>query len=161
MPLDVIKWIKGWRLDKFFKSVKDNIDKVAISVTEAVKNAAEGEAVKAIASVIDEALHSTIAEDGLELIKTASVKALAVELAIQGVPDNPTGEDILKFEKAAFEAITGMQPEGKSKLWTTFAAQLYSIIKDALEQDNKLTFAEIVAIVEAAYKAYKSDLESN
>jgi hypothetical protein len=157
MPIDVIKWVKGWRLDKAFKSAKDFVDKVAISVTQGIKTAAEGTIAQTISVIIDEALNTHLAADALTALKFASMKALAVELAIQGLPDNPTGDDIAEFEFAVFQAITGKSPQARSKLWTTFAAQFYQLIKDAIGENSTLTFAQIVALIEKAYQQFKED----
>lgn len=160
MSIDVIKWVKGWRLDKVFKSAKDFVDKVAISVTQGVKTAAEGTVAQTISVIIDEALHTHLAEDVLAKVKIGTMKALAAELALKGLPDNPSGDDILAFEKSVFEAITGKSPQALSKLWTTFAAQLYQDIHEAIGENTTLTFAQIVDLVEKAYKQFKADQEA-
>jgi hypothetical protein len=157
MPIDVIKWVKGWKLGKVFKSAKDFVDKVAVSVTQGIKTAAEGTIAQTISVVIDEALHTHLAEDALAVIKIAAMKALAVELAIKGLPDNPSGDDILAFEKEVFEAITGKTPQAQSKVWTTFAAQLYEDIHEAIGENTTLTYAQIVILIEKAYQQFKED----
>ena len=151
---DVWEWFR-----RTFKHVKYDVDKIAISVTQAIKTAADSPISQVIATSIDTALHSHLAEDALAVIKVAAIRALAVELALQGVPDNPSEDDILNFEKEVYKAIAGKDPQAQSKLWTSFAASLYSIIKEALNEGNDLTFAEIVAIVEDAYQAYKKAQE--
>ncbi len=156
--MDILKWVKGWRLDKALHSVKDFVDKVAISVTQGIKTAAEGTIAQTISVVIDEALKTHLAEDALAALKIAAMQALAVELAIQGLPDNPTGDDIQNFEIAVFKAITGETPQGQSKVFTSFAAQLYTLIHAAIGENTTLTFAQIVDIVEKAYQQYLQDV---
>src|ERR1051326_5769916 len=158
---DVWKWIRGWRLDKAFKSAKDFVDNVAIGVTQAVKTALDSPAAQVISETIDEALKTHLAEDALAALKIAAMQALAVELAIQGLPNNPTGDDIQKFNEEVYKAITGKDPQAQSKVWTTFAAQLYVSIHDALGGATNLTFAEIVLIIENAYQQYKADVAAN
>jgi len=159
MSLDIIKWIKGWRLDKFFHNFKKNALNVAISITEAVKTTSEGALFTTLATVIDEALKTHVASDVLSIIHSASLKLLAAELAVEGLPDNPTEADILEFEKRVFEAISGQSTFGQSKLWTTFASQMYGIIQERLatDTDGKYTFAEIVEDIEKAYQQFVKD----
>lgn len=161
MSLDVIKWIKGWRLDKAFHSFKEHADKIAISITEAVKTVLDGKVVSAIAEVIDHALGAHVAEDVLKVLNSATLKALAVELAIQGLPDNPNEEEGKIFEDTVVKAITGLDPKGRSKFLTTFAAQVYGLIKDAVDSGETLTFAAIVGIIENAYQLYLTDLKDS
>lgn len=153
----LFKWIDGWRLGRWFRNFKKGAGKAAISITEAIKTASEGTLFKTLSNTIDSVFHTHLASDALELIHTATIKALGVELAIQGLPDNPTEADILEFETAVVKAISGLDPKGQSKLWTTLAAQTYGTIQEALKDDNVLTFAEIVDIVEKAYQNYLED----
>lgn len=161
MSLDILKWIKGWRLDKFFSNFKQNVAKVAVVITEAIKTATEGTLLTTLSAIIDSALKTHLASDALQLIHTASLKALAVELAIVGLPDNPTEQDILEFEKRVFEAISGLSVYGQSKLWTSFAAQIFGIIKQHVDNNDEFTYAVIVDIIEKGYQAYLKDKEDN
>lgn len=158
MALDIIGWIHGWKLSQWFSHFKANADKVAIAVTQAVKTALEGQVAQSISAVLDEIFKTHIAEDVLAVLKVAALKTLAIELAIQGIPDNPSGDDILNFEKQVWEAITGKSPQDKAKLWTTFAAQFFVRVKALLGENTTLTFAQIVILIEQAYQDYLSDL---
>ena len=153
----LFKWIDGWRLGRWFRNFQKGAAKAAVAITEAVKTASEGTLVKTLSNTIDSVFHTHLATDALELIHATTIKALAVELAIQGLPDNPTEADILAFETAVVKAVSGLDPHGQSKLWTTLAAQTFGSIKEALQKDGDLSFADIVLEVEKASKNYLED----
>lgn len=162
------KWLNGLHIGRgignFFHSFKENVSKIAIGITEAVKTATEGTLFKTLASTIDTAFKTHLASDVLDLIHKGTLKALAVELAIEGLSDNPTEQDILDFENRVIAAITGLSPKNKSKLWTTLASQIYGLVQEATKDDTTLTWAEIVEIVETAYQDFlqdKADEENN
>ncbi len=168
MPLDIQKWLSGAHIGRnianLFKSFKKGVAKTAVSITEAIKTATEGSIVKTLASFIDGALNTHLAEDARLLINKLALKALAVELAIEGLPDNPTEDDITSFEEDVITVVSGLTPSQSSKLWTTLAAQVYEHIKEALGNDDVITFAEIVNVVEESYQDYikdKADSESD
>lgn len=162
MALHPLKWIRGWRLDRVFHSVKDKIAPVVVSITQTVKTFTEGQLAPAIAAVVDASLGTHLATSALKLVNNNIQRVLAAELAIVGLPDNPTDEDILAFEKAVFKAITDKDPQAKSKFWTVFSAETYGIIKSYLDTGaDNLTFAQIVELVEKEYQAYKNAKEDD
>lgn len=140
--------------DRLFTHIKKDVNVVAITVTEAIKLALDSGTAGFLAGIIDSLFKTHIAQDVLGLLKKFIPKILATELAIQGLPDNPTPDDILAFEQSVLKAFS--VTDDKSKLYTTLAAQLYGHIKDALG-DGKVTFAEAVIIIEATYQDYLTD----
>ncbi len=168
MSFDPIKWIKGMHIGRgianFFHNFKEGAGKTAVTITEAIKTATEGSLVTTLADTIDQIFHTHLAVDVITLLNKVAIQALAAELSLEGLPDNPTEADILAFETAVIKAISGLDPKGQSKLWTTFAAQVYGHLQEALKDDDTLTFAEIVSIVENSYQDYlrdKADAETD
>lgn len=141
----------------FFKGGLHAIAHTAVALTEEAKTLLSGGLVKGIADFIDSTLKTHIAQDVLDILNNAIPHILAVELAVEGLPENPTEQDILDFENRIFTAITGLPPIGASKLYTTLSAQIYGILRQALA-DNKFTFAEAVNAVETAYQDYLKDV---
>ncbi|HEX4850672.1 MAG TPA: hypothetical protein VFV08_07695, partial [Puia sp.] len=123
-----------------------------IAITEQLKVALDSGLLKSILDLIP----GHIGEEAVALLQKAIPGLLAAELALQGLPDNPTEEDVQAFAKAIADAITKYTPWQKSKLWTTLAAQIYALLKNSLA-DGKLTFAEAAADVEQAYQDYLQD----
>jgi len=157
--MSVFSWIKGWRLDKVIHSVRLHADKVAISITETVKHMLDNGSLKFLADVVAAIVPSSkgLSEAVINQLNKSIPQILAAELAVQGLPDNPTEEDVLSFEKRVLDAF-GVH-DNKSKLYTTLSAQVYGIIKSDVDADKKLTFAELVEDVEEAYKDYLADKE--
>lgn len=148
-------WFKN-----IFKNVIKHADVVAITVTEEIKAALGTGAAGFLAKLVDQLTKSHIAEDIVTFLKTNITKVLAAELAVQGLPDNPTAEDILKFETDILNAFGKIS--NQSKLYTTLAAQIYGLIDTTLKTtpDTKPTFAEWVSVVESAYQDYILDQQS-
>lgn len=140
-----------------FKNVIKHADVVAITVTEEIKDALNTGAAGFFASLIDKLTKSHIAENIVDFLKTNIGKVLAVELAVQGLPDNPTSDDILKFETDILNAFGKIS--NTSKLYTTLAAQIYGLIDTTLKNtpDTPPTFAEWVRVVEGSYQDYLLD----
>lgn len=132
--------------------------KTAVVITEEIKTLLDSGLIQGLATFMDSMLKTHIAEDILQIANAAIPNILAIELSIQGLPDNPTEQEILDFENAVYKAITGLPPSGASKLYTTLTAQIYAIIKPQIDGHEKFTFALLVNDVEAAYQAYKQDL---
>lgn len=154
--MSIFSKIGAW-FAKIFKSIKDHAAPVAVAVTEGVKTFLVSGVAGALAGVIDSIIGSHVAEEIVTLLKNNINKALAVELAVQGLPDNPTQDNIQSFEDAIIKAFSGLEPAGKSKLYTTLAAQVYGIIENTLNENPKPTFAQWVAAVEEAYNDYLKD----
>jgi len=142
-------WLKG-----VFGSVGQSADSIAIVITEQIQSALKSGVAGFLATVIDGLTKSNVGDEVLNLLKKYIPEVLAVELAIQGLPANPTEADILAFEQRVLAAF-GVT-DNTSKLYTTVAAQLYGRLQEAL-LDKKLTFAECVAIVEGTYQDYVGD----
>lgn len=151
------KNVGNW-LAKTFTNIKDNADVVAITITEAVKATLLDGVLPAMATVIDTAFKTTLAADVVAILNANINKILAVELAIQGLPDNPTEADVEAFSERVVQAITGLNATGKSKLYTTLAAQVYGIIETEINNNEPMTFAKLVDDVEEAWQDYQADL---
>lgn len=151
---------KAWNwVKKLFSSGIKDADKIAIVVTEEIKTGLQSGVIGWIANVAAGLLHSQIPTEIVTLLNNNINKVLAVELALQGIPDNPTADDILSFEQSVLKAFN--VTDNKSKLYTTLAAQIYGIILAQVNSGTKLTFAELVADVEAAYQDYLNDQASD
>lgn len=140
---------------KVFKFVKTDAAKVAIAVTEGVKTALLDGVLGFVAEIVDGLTKSQVPTEIVALIQANIYKILAVELAIQGLPDSPTEADILAFEQDVLTAF-GVVSD-KSKLYTVLASQIYGIIKAQVDAGTKLTFAQLVVDVEQAYADYLAD----
>ncbi len=140
--------------DRFFTHVVRDADIVAISVTEAIKSALDTGAAGFVAGVIDSLFKTHVAEDVLTILKKYIPKVLAAELAVQGLPDDPTEADVLEFENRILAAFS--VHDEKSKLYTVLAAQIYGVIKKTAKETPG-NFADWVSAVEEAYRDYLAD----
>ena len=148
----------GTAIADVFKFVETTADKVAISVTEGVKTALVNGTLGFIADIADGLTKSQVPTEIVTLISNNIDKLLAVELAIQGLPANPTAADVLAFEQSVLKAFGVVS--NTSKLYTTLAAQIYGIIQTEINKNTSLTFAELVADVEEAYQDYVQDSQT-
>ncbi len=148
--------VLAW-LGKAFKNVIHSAGPVAVTITEAVKAALTSQATGFLAKLIDDLSGSHIAEDVLKVAQPWITKLLAAELAITELPDNPTEQDILDFERRALDAFN-VHPN-HSKLYTVFGAQLYGIVQKTFGEtpEKPPTFAEWVKALQEAYDDYLAD----
>lgn len=133
----------------------------AVSITEEIKTVLSSGFVKTVAGYVDEQFKTHLAEDVIAGINSAIPKVLAVELAVEGLPDNPTEQDVLDFENRVYKAVTGLDPVGTSKLYSTLGAQIYGIIKPQVDSGEPLTWAIMIKDVEDAYQDYLKDLQDS
>ncbi len=152
---DFLKPVGKW-IAKAFKTIKTDGAKIAVAITEGLQAALKSGVVAAIADLISGIfpnVKNLPAEIVADLEKVIP-KVLAVELAIEGLPDNPTEADIADFEQRVLNAFS--VTDKKSKLYTTLAAQVYGIIQSHVGA-GEYTFAELVKDVEDAYQLYLQD----
>ena len=152
LPGRIWDWIK-----KAFKHVVKDLAPVAVTVTELLKSAVDSGAVQFIAKIADDLTNSHIPSDIAAIMAKELPKVLAVELAVVGLPDRPTEQDILDFEQRVLQAWNVY--DNKSKLYTTLAAQIYGILQTTYQTtpDVPPTWAEWVKAVEQAYQDYLAD----
>lgn len=145
---DVWAWLKAE-----FKHITQDLDKVAISVTQQIKNAAESNAAGFIAKTIDGLRGTGIAEEVLGIVKLATSKALAIELAIAMPAGDVTTDEFLAWEQKVLDAI-GVHKD-KSVIWTRVSATVIRDVQAFTQDGSAVTFAEAVIIAENAYQASK------
>lgn len=133
----------------------------AVAITEEVKTIIGSGLIQGIAVFLDTTFKTHLAEDVIAGLNKIIPHLLAVELAVEGLPDNPTEQDILDFETRIYTAFTGLPPLGQSKLFTTFGAQVYGIIKPQVDAGTPFTFFLLAKDVEEAYQDYLKDVADN
>jgi len=146
--LSVFKWF-----GKVFVDHAKSAAAVAVTITEAVKTVLDSAPAKFLEGVADAITHTNLATDAANVVTATIPKILAVELAIEGLPENPTEADIEAFEARVLTAFK-VNPNN-SKLYTTLAAQVYGIVQKTATNP---TFANCVAAVEEAYQDYLADV---
>lgn len=149
-----MKKIWNW-LKKAFTVIEKDVDKVAITVTQHIKDDLDNGVLGFIATTLAGVLHSQVPIEIVALLKMKIPKILAVELAIQGIPDNATDQDILEFEQRVLDAF-GVNNQ-KSKLYTVLASQIYLEVKTLMNEAHGVTFAEAVKLIEDSYTLYLKD----
>jgi hypothetical protein len=157
MACKVIQWFGN-----IFHSIKVKVAPVVVSILEVLKGAEETGVADAISSFIDKALHTHVAEDINALVKKNIYNAIAAFLAIEGLPDNPTDDQIKAFVSVAVTALAGkVAAESiKGKVYQDFGIQLYDIVKKAIDASkvsgNAVTANQIAGDIEQAYQDYKN-----
>jgi hypothetical protein len=154
--MSIFSTIGAW-ISKAFKSVKHDGAKIAMGITEGLQTALNNGTIATVADIVSGIFPGAagLSQDIVAELQKLVPKALATELAIEGLPDNPTESDILSFENkilAAFK-IT----DDHSQLWTVLASQIYGIIKKHVGEP-KVTFFELAADVQEAWLDYKKDV---
>lgn len=144
--------IWSW-LKQEFKHITQDLNKVAIAVTQQIKTAAESNAIGFIAKTIDELRGTGIAEEILGIIKLASMKALAIELALNLPAGDVTTDEFIAWEQNVLDTL-GVHHD-KSVIWTRVSATVIRDVQAFTQNGSAVTFAEAVIIAEDAYQASK------
>jgi len=152
--MSIFTKIGAW-LGKAFKFIKNDADKVAIAITEAIKTGLDDGILPLLADIIP----GNVPKEVITLLEAWVPKILAIELGLQGLPDNPTVQQVIDFTNSIVQAVAKKSDLNKSQLWTTFAAQVFNLIEAEINANpnHGLSFAQIVKIVEEAYIDYSTD----
>lgn len=152
---NIFKSIGAW-FSKIFKSVQQDGDKIAIVITEDVQEALKSGVVDGLAGVISAVFPSVknVPEEVVGYLKVLIPKLLASELAVEGLPADPTEADIQAFIQRVLAAFN--VNNNNSKLWTTLASQVYGLLQTYINAPTQ-SFADLVKVVEQAYIDYVQD----
>lgn len=140
---------KGGFFDRLFNHIKHDAVVVAVSVTEAVKTALDSGAVGWIAQIVDSLAKTHLAEDVVALLQKNIPKILAAELALEGLPDNATADQIINFEQSVLDAFNLL--DKKSKFYTVVSAQIFGVLQETVN-NTPGKFADWVIAVEKCYQ---------
>lgn len=146
---NVWTWVKH-----AFDWLKKDADKVAIAITQDVNIALNSGLVDLLVKAL-EPITGHLPAEILATIKPIIPKTLATLLNLQGLPDNATPEQIKEFADNVMKAFGSADTYTKTKVLTTIAADLYKGIQDGLKDDGKLSFFEIVNIVQKAFDTWQ------
>lgn len=153
--MSIWTWIGG-----IFHSIKVKVAPVVVSILEVIKGAEESGVADAISKFVDGVLKTHIAEDVNALIKKNIYTAIAAFLGLEGLPENPTDDQIRAFVALATTALAGkVTAESiKGKVYQDFGIQLYDIIKREVDASklshNPVTANQIAIDIEEAYQDY-------
>lgn len=146
-----------WLKNNFTNHIVD-ADKVAVFLTETAKTLLANPVNGFLLNMADAITSSQVPTNIANTISGVIPKILAVELAIEGLPDNPTEAQVLAFEQSILSAFS--VNNNNSKLYTELGAQIYGIIQTAESTGNN-NFAGWVDVIEAAYADLQKDLNAN
>lgn len=154
MSLKSILHDVGAWFSKAFKTVRDDADKVAITITQGLKLALDSGLVKVVTDLIP----GTLDDDIVKFLQTAIPKALAIELSLQGLPDNPTPDQVKTFIDLVVKNVASKNWQAQSEFYTSLSVNLFNQIEQDFNQNPdaaNLSFAQIVAVIESAYQQIK------
>src|ERR1700744_3831650 len=102
--LSVFGSVISWFKNKFVDHVQD-ADKVAVTVTEAIKAILANPVTNMLINIADAITCTQVPSNIAAEINAIVQKALAVELGVQQLPANPTEADIEAFETGILKAF--------------------------------------------------------
>lgn len=146
-----------WLASKIAAGAKVTVP-IAVTITEAIKTILANPVTNFLVNIADVVTGTNIPTDVANSVNAIIPKILAAELAVEGLPSNPTEADILAFEQRVLSAFN--LNSDNSRLYTVLGAQIYQIV-DTTVQSGNVTFATLVSDVETAYQDYQADLAAN
>lgn len=151
--ISVFSW-----LGKVFVSHAVSTAPVAITITEGIKALLANPVAGFLENAADLITGTNLPTAAVAYIQQLLPKVLAVELAIEGLPENATPAQVLAFEQAILAAFD--ITSNNSKLYTVLGAQIYGIIQSNIAAGTT-NFADWVIAIQSSYTDYKSDLSAN
>lgn len=159
-----IAWLKGavktveHAIQTGAEYAKVDVAPIIVAITGGINTALSSGIVGSITGVVESILPSLghLPEQLVTEARKWSPKILAAALAIEGLPDSPTPQDTVAFEKRVMDAFD-VHPD-PSKVFTVFAADMLNIIQKYSEDTTPKTFAQRVILIESIFQAYKSDV---
>lgn len=148
----------AWLFKKIAAGAKKEAP-IAVTITEAIKTVLASPELGFLENAFDAVTGTGIAVAAANEINALIPEVLAAELAIEGLPVNPTPADVSAFEQRVLSAFN--VNSDNSRLYTILGAQIYGIINTTVQIGKPVTFAVLVADIEAAYVDYKTDLAAN
>lgn len=149
-------------LAKIWTDIKIKVGPLVVGILHVIQGAEDSGIVDGIAKVIDDATKTKIAEDANAELKVVVLDGIAVELAVDKLPANPTDADVKAFESAIVTAVAGKKAVGvKGKAVLDLGVQVYDIVQKTLAahvDGTKVTAQEITTDVEDAYQDWQADL---
>ncbi len=131
---------------------------VAVTITEMIKALLANPVTGFLANIADAVFSMQLPTNVANLAINAINQILAVELGIEGLPANPTPDQILAFETAILKTFD--ISSNNSKLYTLLGAQVYGIIQTNIAKGTT-NFGSWVIAIEQIYALYKKDLAAN
>lgn len=151
--------ISAWSwLKKVFVSHTESAAPIAVTITETVKTLLANPVTGFLANLADVVFNTKLPTSVLTGINNAIPKIIATELAIEGLPQNPTPDQILNFENQVIKSFD--IKADNSKLYTLIGSQVIGEIQKTLTTTPG-KFADWVICLENSYLDYQKDLAAN
>lgn len=149
----------GSYLKKEFKVFRTDFLPLAVTLTQAVKKVEDSGVLDTIANLLASETNGLSVQLN-EAAKTLIAKALAVELALEAVPDNATPEQLGAADTAITTAITGLAPKPKSQFFSNLGVTILNIFNRLTGQSESPTYAEDVIAIQNTYLKLKAQLDA-
>lgn len=155
--MSIFQKIGAW-FASVFSDIKLHIAPLVVTILEGIKSAEDDGVLPAIAAALDQVSGHLSTEINTFLQKQIA-NALAAAVAVEGLPDSPTVDDIKAFEARVFTAIGAQKLIAPGQNWTTFGAEVFVLISDAVKASNgHLTYAVIIGLIESSFQDLQAAL---
>lgn len=146
--------------EKVFDEAELKVNRVVVSILQAVQGLEDSGVLPFIAKILDKATGHLSTEIN-EGVKKAVTAGLVTELAIAGLPANPTEQDIKDFDSRVISAFAGKKAAQSmpGQVVSQLGAQLYNIIHTSIGQavGKPLTCAVIITDIEQGFQDFLQD----
>lgn len=144
-------------ISDFFSAAKTNGVRIAVGITEGVQAALKAGVVKDVALII-RAIFPNVKNIPTDLeakLQVVVPKVLAVELEVQQLPADATEEQVEASAKDILDAFNAK--DDKSKLYSTLAGSVYSLLRAYTGQGSSMTWIEVLNEVEQDFQLFKNE----
>lgn len=145
----ILKAVGGW-FAKIFKDIETDVIPVAVAVVQAVKNISDD----GLLDTIDKLFGNIVPPSVLAAIKAEIPKILADLLSIEGLPADPTPDQIKSFADAIIASFASMDFQKKSEALTRLGVKITVLIQGLVASGQTKSFAAWATLLEESYQDY-------
>lgn len=143
----------GW-IGDIFHSANQSFLEIAVTITQAVKDALNSNLVDFLTKVIPGDVDDKI----VAILREKVPILLADELMIQAAGVPATEEEAQALATKLLESFGGLKDDQKEEFYTKVAAKIY-IFLQAHKNGERVTFGQAAALVESAYQSWLKSKE--
>lgn len=135
---------------------------IGVTVTEDIQTVFKSPEVGFLAKAGDTLLNTKLLENGVDFVNKEIPVVLTAELAIEGLPDNPTADQIITFEKAALTAI-GVKLTKDGRVWNDVAVVIGVKAAEWTKESDagNFTWAKKTEIIKETFDEIKAKIAAD
>lgn len=149
-------------LAKVWHAFKVSVAPMVVGILELLQGGEDSGLFNGLSKIIDDATGSKVASDINAKLKAILPNAIAALLGVEGLPANPTDDQIKDFEQKILNAVISKKAQQSvpGQVISALGVQIYDIIKKLVAEHadgSAITAAQITNAVEEVFQDLQAD----